>query len=217
MAIKDLTGRRFGRLTVEGFAYMGKYPYWHCRCDCGNEKDILGQSLTSGDTQSCGCLGLERRIEGRHAVRKYQGEYDSTGHSRIYRIWRAMIMRCTNPKWDSYMRYGGRGIKVCDEWMDFQTFHDWAVSNGYSDDLTIDRMDPNGDYCPENCRWADSETQNNNRRNSVFLEYKGERMTIMQWSRKPGIPAMPLCKRHLRGWSDEETITGIRADKHRKC
>ncbi len=212
----DLTGRRFGRLTVEGFAYRNKYVYWHCRCDCGNEKDVMGPALMSGDTQSCGCLGRERRIEGRRATRKYQGQYDSSGHSRIYRVWRAMISRCSNPKMDNYSRYGGRGIKVCDEWQNFQTFHDWAVSNGYSDDLSIDRIDPEGDYCPENCRWEDSEMQNNNRRDSVFVEYNGERMTIAQWSRKLGVPRMTLYKRHQRGWSDEEIIIGFRAYKHIK-
>lgn len=214
--IKDLTGRRFGRLTVEGFAYKNRYVYWHCRCDCGNEKDVMGSALTSGDTQSCGCLGKERRIEGRHAMRKYQGRYDSTGHSRIYRIWRAMVMRCTNPKMDNYSRYGGRGIRICDEWQNFQVFHDWAVSNGYSDDLSIDRIDPDGDYSPENCRWADSEMQNNNRRDSVFVEYNGERMTIAQWARKLDVPVMTLYKRHQRGWSDEEIIIGFRAHKHLK-
>lgn len=217
MATKDLTGRRFGRLTVESFAYMGKYPYWHCKCDCGNEKDIIGQSLTSGNTQSCGCLAKERLAENRRAVRKYQGKYDSSGHSRIYRIWRLMKARCANPKLEDYPRYGGRGIKVCDEWVDFQAFHDWAVSNGYSDDLSIDRIDPDKNYCPENCRWVDSETQNNNRGDNVFLEYKGERMTIAQWSRKIDVSQMILYGRRRRGWSDEEIITGVRADKHRKC
>lgn len=202
----DLTGKTFGRLTVTGYAYFDKYHYWHCVCECGRELDVIGFSLTSGNTRSCGCLKREVTIEKRHASRKYQGAYDSSGHSRIYTTWLAMIHRCSDPHVESYPRYGGRGIGVCDEWLNFQTFHDWAVSNGYSDELSIDRIGPDGDYCPENCRWADSETQNNNRRDNVFLEYDGRRMTIAQWSRELGVSKEMLYKRHQRGWSDADIL-----------
>ena len=128
-------------------------------------------------------------------------------HKRIYLIWFDMKRRCYQPQNKRYNRYGGRGIKVCDEWLnDFQSFFDWSIKNGYGDELTIDRIDKDGDYCPSNCRWADIYTQANNRSNNHFLTYKGETKTMMEWSRKLNLNYYTLRRRIGLGWSVEEAF-----------
>ena len=170
----DLAGRRFGKLTVieeVGRTQNGKV-IWKCKCDCGGETNAIASNLKNGISKSCGCQRTETLMKR------------STTHggrrTRLYQIWCNMKQRCKNV---NYPDYGGRGIEVCEEWKNsFEAFRDWALANGYRDDLTIERKDVNGDYCPENCTWATRKAQNNNTRNNHFIEYNGQTKTISQWA-----------------------------------
>ena len=175
----DLTGQKFGRLTViERAENKGKHLLWRCKCDCGEICLAAGTHLKSGSKQSCGCLlrehakGLSKKVNVTHGL----------SESRIYRTYISMKQRCYNPNIKSYKDYGGRGITVCAEWLnDFSAFYEWAMANGYADDLTIDRKDVNGNYEPSNCRWATRKEQNNNKRNNKEITYKGETHTMAGW------------------------------------
>lgn len=127
--------------------------------------------------------------------------------TRLYNIWRSMRQRCNNPKTRNYKNYGGRGIRVCNEWEDFQTFVKWAFQSGYNDTLTIDRENTDGNYCPENCRWTTYKKQNNNRRDNRLIEYNGEIHTLSEWSDIIGIKMPTLWKRIKDGWSIEKAFT----------
>lgn len=164
-AKKDLTGQRFGRLTV--VADSGKrnngYILWECRCDCGNTKIVDGWRLRSGATQSCGCLRQELAVEHIKGVKK-KPKHGLVDH-RLFGIWSGMKTRCYNENNKDFKDYGGRGITICDEWLaDFLCFYNWAMENGYQDDLTIDRMDVNGNYEPSNCKWSTRGEQARNQR-----------------------------------------------------
>lgn len=179
----NIAGHRFGNWQVISYAGKDKHgnSQYNCQCDCGSIRAVQYANLISGTSKSCGCLnGLPR---SKHRA----------SNTRLYRIWSGMRYRCNNESCGSYKDYGGRGISVCDEWSNsFQAFQEWALSHGYQDDLSIDRIDVNGNYCPENCRWATYKEQANNKRNTIYCEIDGIRKTISQLSEDTGISKQAL-------------------------
>ena len=199
---KDLTGQRFGRLIVIKRVENDKLgkAQWLCQCDCGNKKEVSTQSLKSGKVQSCGCLHKEMLINRLTTHGKTK--------TRIYRIWSRMKASCSNPNVIGYKNYGGRGITVCCEWRNnFMSFYNWAIANGYSDELTIDRIDVNGNYEPSNCKWSTKKEQANNMRTNKLLTYNGETHGIYEWERIVGLPHNLIGTRIRSGWSVEKAIT----------
>lgn len=161
MKLIDLTGEKFGRLTVikrNGSRY--KVPLWECICECGNTCYVVSKSLLNGSTRSCGCYRHQCERENLLKSRTTHGQ----SRTRLYRTWVNMLARCSNQNEPHYPDYGGRGITVCNEWRDYEVFSKWAHNNGYSDTLTIDRINVNGNYEPSNCRWTTMAVQNRNKR-----------------------------------------------------
>ena len=190
----DLTGKRYGHLTVVKKCESSKSVRvrWTCICDCGKTTTVLGENLKRGNTKSCGC------IRNKHLM----------SYSKLYGVWRGMIERCENKNRPFYHRYGGRGISVCQEWRkDFTAFMKWSIENGYSDGLTIDRIDNDGDYSPNNCRWATMKTQRNNASTNINLTYNGRTMNVTQWAEELKVSRATLYSRIRKGWSDEETLS----------
>lgn len=201
-----MINRRFGKLVVveKGDNYIDKRGYprdmWVCKCDCNNTKTILGLNLRSGNSKSCGCATKENaiKINTKHGMNR----------TRLHEIWVGMRKRCNNKKCKCYKSYGGRGITVCNEWKDFESFYNWAIVNGYSDNLSLDRIDVNGNYCPENCRWATMKVQMNNTRRNRLITYNGETHTAAEWSELTGIKSSVIRERIDRyGWPVEKALT----------
>lgn len=199
----DLSGMRFGNLKVIklGDYYLDKSGdkrrKWICKCDCGNTKMALSNELKSGRIKSCGCL-------------KHKPYHTTHGLSetRLYRIWGNMKSRCNNPKVDCYENYGGRGISICEEWAnDFNKFYQWAMNNGYSDNLTLERINNDGNYMPSNCKWTTSKEQSRNKRVNVFITYNGRTMTQKDWSYELGGSPSLVSNRLRRGWSKEKAVS----------
>lgn len=190
----DLTGRKFGKLTVIKRVEntLSNKVNWLCKCECGKYSKVISSDLTKKGTKSCGCLTKKHGLT----------------HHRLYYIWQDMKARCYNLKQQRYNRYGGRNIVVCDEWLNnFKSFYDWAMNNGYRDDLTIDRINNDGNYEPNNCRWATLIEQHNNTSRNRHLLYNGENLTIAEWSRKLNMTRNLIRDRLQAGWSVEKALT----------
>lgn len=210
--VKDITGERFGRLTViePTEKRHNRCVIWLCRCDCGNLIEVQGSYLRVGDTMSCGCLHSEKSSERAKALMRTHGGC----HDRLFRVWTGMISRCTNPNSAPYKNYGGRGIKICDEWRhSYQSFKDWAYSNGYDDkalrgECTIDRIDVNGNYCPENCRFIPLSEQSKNTTKTRLITVNGETRCVSDWARCLGVSDGAIYR--------AERISGIPAEDYIK-
>ena len=176
--VNDLTGQRFGRLLVLGPTENGsRKTYYDCQCDCGNVKSVRSDSLIRGAIRSCGCLKKEQDRKNLTAAHTHK-----MSGTRLYEIWQGIKKRCYNPHDVRYDRYGGRGIKVCDEWReDFSAFYGWAMQNGYDETLTIDRIDNDGDYCPENCSWSNPQEQARNRSSNIRITIGNATKTLTEW------------------------------------
>lgn len=210
--MKDLTGQRFGKLIVLSLdhkeqAYLsngkknGFRAYYLCKCDCGNETIVQSCSLISGKTKSCGCLlGYGSKI----------GELTRTHgktKTRLYKIWAKIKERCYNPKAIRYKNYGGRGIKVCSQWLNFEPFYEWSITNGYNDTLTIDRINNNGNYEPSNCRWVTDKVQARNKTTNKLYTYNNETHCLPEWAEIINISESKLRQRLCKlKWSVERAF-----------
>lgn len=188
------TGEKFNSLTCIGKDEEKDQRYYLFRCDCGRVKSIIADNVKNGRTKSCGCRKNKRNI--RHG---------GSG-SRLYTIWKSMRERCNNPNTNRHSRYFDRGIRVCDDWDRFEIFRDWALKNGYEDNLSIDRINGDGPYSPENCRWVTNKEQQNNRSNTIHVEYGGEIRTISEWSNITGVQAGTIRSRLRSGKSAGEAL-----------
>lgn len=198
----DFTGRKINHLTVLEYAGSdGGISKWKCRCDCGNIVYVRGSRLKNGEAKACGCLMKNGWGNGKtHGLSK----------SRIFKSWQNMKSRCNNPHNTYYKDYGGRGITFCDEWLAFENFYNWAMANGYSDELTLDRIDTNGNYEPGNCRWADRKEQANNTRRNHYIEWNGERRTIAEWGRVLNVSYNSIYLRLYRHNWDMKTALSLK-------
>ena len=193
----DLTGLRFGRWVV--LKYLGSET-WLCKCDCGTVKKVKGRNLREGESLSCGCLHKE--IVGKNSTTHGKSK------TRLYKIWCNMKCRCYTPSSTKYEMYGGRGISVCNEWKaNFMNFYVWAMANGYRDDLSIDRINSDGNYEPNNCRWATYKVQGNNTNQNHVITFKGKSQTLAEWADELGFSYKVLSERIRRRWSIKRALT----------
>ena len=207
MSFVDLTGMKFGRLTVlervENYITPsnGKTrSQWLCECECGNKCVVQAAHLKSGHTQSCSCLNKD--------ITKKRASTHGESKTPLYYVWKSMRQRCKNPNNSRYEDYGGRGIDICTEWDDFLTFKEWAYANGYTNGLTVDRIDNDKGYSPENCRIADYIIQGNNKRNVRHVEYDGRNQTVREIADKFGIDRELLSQRIFTyGWDVNKAIS----------
>jgi hypothetical protein len=191
---KIKVGEKYGRLTV----LENHHPKDEvlCICECGNLKIARASNVYHGGTKSCGCLFNE----GNNLKHGGKG-------TRLYQIWKSMRERCNTPTCRIYKYYGAKGIKICKEWEDFIAFREWAITNGYSDNLTIDRIDVFGNYEPSNCRWATYKEQANNTTKNHRVEFNGKNLTLSEWSEITGIKMQTIWGRLKRGWSVSDALT----------
>ena len=203
---EDLTGQKFGRLTVLEFSHRGNFrqSFWKCQCNCGNIVFVRAGQLKFGTTKSCGCLQKEKvsKLNFKHGMKD----------TKIHNSWRGMRERCINKNHNHYKSYGGRGITVCDEWNDidngFINFYNWAMNNGYEEGLTIERIDVNGNYEPSNCKWVTNTEQANNKRNTIYLKYNNKTQSLLDWCKELNLD-YTLVRSRIKeyNWSIEKAFT----------
>lgn len=198
----DLTGQKFSRLTIIRFLYSKKGKrYWECKCDCGRIEITNTDSLRSGKTKSCGCYAKER-------ARDANIKHNQNG-TRIYATYANMKQRCYYKKKSNYTNYGGRGIKLCNEWLGkdgFINFYNWAMANGYNDTLTIERIDVNGNYSPENCKWIPKDEQTKNKTNNIVIEIDGEKKILAEWCKELNLRYGFVHSRIQSGWDVKDAL-----------
>ncbi len=196
----NLTGHRYGKLTVKEYAGRNKFnhPLWKCICDCGKECVSNAYSMRNGGTRSCGCGIAEVTI-------RMNTTHGSTG-TPLYIRWMGIKNRCYCENHESYKHYGGRGIKMCDEWKEsFEAFR-FDMGAGFNPSLEIDRIDVNGDYCKENCRWVTRKVQARNQRRNVLLTYMGKTKCLSDWAIELGVKPNTLTHRIKRGWPVDRVL-----------
>jgi hypothetical protein len=194
---KDITGQKFNRLTaLSRSENRGKTVYWLCECECGAIKEVAGASLRCGKTKSCGCLNVE----------VYSTFFVTHGmnNTPTYKTWEGMIQRCTNPKSKRFPVYGGRGISICDRWLKFENFYEDMGLKPQK--LTLDRIDNDGNYCKENCKWSTVKEQNNNTSRNHFITVNGIKKNITQWESALGVGRGTIYSRIKRGLSSEDAV-----------
>lgn len=201
----DITGERYNNLTV--IEFDKKINKWKCKCDCGNITYVSKSNLRGGGVKSCGCL----RHKPTHT--------HNLSHTKIYQIWNGMKNRCYNPNLVDYKNYGARGITVCNEWRNsFETFYEWAIKNGYKEGLTIERIDNNDGYKPNNCKWITKGEQVNNRRNCCLYTYQDKTQTLAQWCKELNLNYALMHDRiRMRNWDFEKAVkTPVDINKRNK-
>lgn len=202
----DITGHRYGRLTVLKWHSSGRSVKWECLCDCGKTKIVQTNNLRSGHTRSCGCL-LED-------VKRLHSKTHGGTSSRTYHVWSTMRQRCGNPKHEHYHYYGGRGITVCERWGKFANF---LEDMGHAPDrLQLDRTDRDGNYCQENCKWVTKTENMRNRSNNYVVEYEGEVICLSALAEKTGVPVYALARR-IKQWGMSPKMAVEGAKNRRRC
>ena len=202
----DLTGQRFGRLLVQSFAFSRNAAHWNCQCDCGSSTVVRASLLRNGTVASCGCGSREQaRLNCQKWWRRNERIPEQL-RSGLKNCYRNMLRRCTDPTDNRWACYGGRGIRVCDEWITFdgrRRFYDWALEAGYGKGLQIDRINVHGDYSPDNCRFVDAVVQANNTRRNRVISWQGRSLTAADWAREFGLTYASMQHRLDRDWPME--------------
>lgn len=200
---ENIIGKKFGKLTVLEELKSTKKGDWHkhlkCLCECGRISYPTKTEVLNGRVKSCGCRIREiaKKLNTTHGLSK----------TRIYNIWQGIKARCFNKNLKGYKNYGGRGVIICNEWLaNFMNFYNWSINNGYQDNLTIDRIDNNGNYEPNNCRWVDMKTQQKNRTNNNLITYNGKTLCLIEWERITGIKSNTIRERIKRGWTIKQAL-----------
>ncbi len=205
---KDLKGMRFNRLLVLERANIKGRAKWKCQCDCGNMTLSVTYSLLNGDAQSCGCMSREKI--------KATNTTHGKSNTKIYNVWVGIKKRCSNQNYEHYARYGGRGICLCEEWKSFPKFYEWAMSNEYSEELTIERIDVNGNYSPDNCKWIPFEEQGRNRADTVFVLFTGTKIRLKELSNQVGMDYKYLHAHYKKG-DLPNIVLGVEYINEKKC